>query len=224
MRFNFGKGKEEGEHVAEADSLERWRQLALNKGVDEPASGPVQQVTEAVAREEALSPVVAKSSEPVPVAQPNPVAAVTARAAGARKSRAIPSDPKLPVEEDLRRRFGSNLKSALGPGTVINGRMSFDSPVRIDGHLTGEVVSTSTLIVGEQATIEANIKVGSLVVLGEVKGPVEAGDLVEVKKGGIVLGDILADRLVIEEGGLFDGNCGMRAGGKKNTAQQAANL
>jgi cytoskeletal protein CcmA (bactofilin family) len=123
------------------------------------------------------------------------------------QTRVPASNPKLPVEKDIKRRFGENVRSALGPGTVVEGKFSFDEPVRIDGSLTGEVTSTSALIVGENATVNANIKVGSLVIFGQVTGPVQADDLIEIKAGGHLDGNIRTERLVIEDGGWFSGRC-----------------
>ena len=58
-------------------------------------------------------------------------------------------------------RFGPSLRSALGPGTVIRGKLSFDTPVRIDGKLSGEITSTSAVIVGPQGVLDAKIDVES---------------------------------------------------------------
>ena len=112
---------------------------------------------------------------------------------------------ELTVEDDIKRRFGSNIRSALGPGTIIEGTFSFDSPVSIEGTLIGEVRSNSVLIVGSQATVNAKVKVGSLVVFGEVRGDVESEELVEIKRGGRLEGDVLSQRLAVEDGGWFQG-------------------
>lgn len=121
------------------------------------------------------------------------------------EARVLAADTKLDVESDLKRRFGSNVKSALGAGTVIEGKFSFDSPVRIDGTLTGEISSSSVLIVGKQATVSGNIKVGSLIILGQVEANIEADELVEIRSEGKLIGDIKASRLAIEDGGFFEG-------------------
>ena len=110
-------------------------------------------------------------------------------------------------DKELSRRFGGEVKSALGPGTFIEGKFTFDSPVRIDGNLTGEVISTSALIVGEQAEVNANIKVGSLVVFGHVIGKVQAQDVVEIGSCGHLEGNVETGGLVIREGGYFKGGC-----------------
>jgi len=111
------------------------------------------------------------------------------------------------LDEDIRRRFGTNIRSALGPGTIIEGTFSFDSPVCIEGTLIGEVRSNSALIVGPQATVNARVKVGTLIVFGIVEGDVEAEELVEVKSGGSLEGDVLSQRFALEDGAWFRGRC-----------------
>ena len=99
------------------------------------------------------------------------------------ESRTAIVQASVSVEEEIKQRFGSNIRSALGPGTIIEGTFSFDTPVCIEGTLIGEVRSNSVLIVGAQATVSAKVKVGSLIVMGIVKGDVEADELVEIKSG-----------------------------------------
>jgi cytoskeletal protein CcmA (bactofilin family) len=124
-----------------------------------------------------------------------------------RSDQNLVSDLSLSVEEDLKRRFGGNIRSALGTGTVIEGTFRFDSPVRIDGSLKGEVSSSSVLIVGEEACVEANIEVGSLIVLGNVEGTIEANELIEIRGEGKLEGSIFTKRLVIDDGATFNGSC-----------------
>lgn len=107
--------------------------------------------------------------------------------------------PAIPREEEV--------LSALGAGTMIEGKLSFDTPVKIDGILRGDVTSNSALFVGEHASVNAKIRVGSLIVHGEVTGDVVVEDLVEIKAGGDLQADIKARRLIIEDGGSFNGRC-----------------
>ncbi|MCC6933315.1 MAG: polymer-forming cytoskeletal protein [Deltaproteobacteria bacterium] len=109
------------------------------------------------------------------------------------------------LDDDTFQRFGNTIKTAIAAGTVIEGRFTFDSPVRIDGELTGEIISTSVLIVGEQATLKAQIHVGSIIIFGKVLGNIEAQDLVEIKSGGFLEATVSTDRIAIEEGAYFKG-------------------
>ncbi len=154
----------------------------------------------------AASPKTALGSQPASSAPPPPQG-VNPQPLSASNTKVPPSDLSLPVQEDIKRRFGSNVRSALGPGTVIEGTFRFDTPVCIDGTLTGEVFSSSVLIAGSQASVNARVKVGSLVILGHVVGDIEANDLIEIRAGGNLQGDISAHRIVIEDGGVFNGLC-----------------
>jgi cytoskeletal protein CcmA (bactofilin family) len=135
----------------------------------------------------------------------------------AETTRAEPSQPHVashtPVvesaEEVIARRFGKP-RSALGPGTVIQGKLSFDTIVVIEGKLGGEVYSTETLIVGKQGTVSAQVRVKSLVVAGVVKGDIVAADSIELLRGGRIEGDFTAKRVIMEEGAVFNGSCRMK--------------
>lgn len=195
----FGKTKTPADRPVEQETLKRWRAAAGQQQDQEAAPGDW---TVADAPEQ---PDREKTDEATPTFL-RPEQAVVGRAPV--------SDPSLSVEDDLQRRFGSKVRAALGPGAVIQGKLSFDSPVRIDGTLVGEVTASSTLIVGEQGTVEAQIKVGNLIVLGYVTGNVEAEDLVEIKAGGRLVGDIRTRRIVVEDGGIFEGRCSQGKAGE----------
>lgn len=116
----------------------------------------------------------------------------------------------LSFDDELQERFGK-IRSALGPGTVIQGKLSFDTPVRIDGKLSGEVFSSKALIVGTSGSVEAQIEASVLIVQGIVKGNVVASERIEIAKGGRLEGDICSPVLVVEEGASFSGGCSMGA-------------
>ena len=99
------------------------------------------------------------------------------------------------------------VKTAIGCGTIIEGKFRFDSPVRIDGELSGEILSDSILIVGETAVIKAQVKVGSLIIYGKVIGDIIADELVYIKHDGILDGNVTTARIAIDEGGYFKGQC-----------------
>jgi len=109
---------------------------------------------------------------------------------------------------DLEKKYGT-VRSALGAGTVIQGKLSFDTPVRIDGSLIGEIFSSSVLIVGPQGSVSADINVETLVVFGSVSGEIKARKQLEVFASGEVVGNIITPSLTVEDGAYFDGTCSM---------------
>jgi cytoskeletal protein CcmA (bactofilin family) len=103
----------------------------------------------------------------------------------------------------------SEIKAFLGAGTEFQGTLTFDGTIRVDGKLSGEVISDDTLIVGEGAEVEAEINVGILVSWGNIKGNVRAADRIQLHESSELQGNISAPRLTIAEGAFFNGSCEM---------------
>ena len=60
----------------------------------------------------------------------------------------------------------------LDHGTEVTGELQFSNTLRIDGNFHGSIVSEDRLIVGEQAVVHADIKVGDIEIWGQVFGNV----------------------------------------------------
>jgi cytoskeletal protein CcmA (bactofilin family) len=101
------------------------------------------------------------------------------------------------------------INAFLGKDTEFEGKLSFTGAVRMDCRFKGEILSGGTLIVGESAVIESDVRVSHVVISGEVRGNIEA-DRVEILAPGKVMGNIRSPVLVIEEGVIFDGSCQMQ--------------
>lgn len=104
--------------------------------------------------------------------------------------------------------FGSNekgkLASFVGAGSVFKGDINVKGALRIDGTVDGTVTADS-VIVGEKANINGDIKVKTASIGGRVEGNINAEDLVEVGAKGFVHGDITTSKLSIIEGGVYNG-------------------
>jgi cytoskeletal protein CcmA (bactofilin family) len=101
------------------------------------------------------------------------------------------------------------ISTTLGKETAFNGIMRFRDSLKIDGNFTGEIVSTGYLYIESGAMVTANIRVGSVVIGGTVKGNVEASDKLEMLATGKVFGNIKTAKLKIADGVVFEGKCEM---------------
>jgi cytoskeletal protein CcmA (bactofilin family) len=101
------------------------------------------------------------------------------------------------------------ITTTLGRETEFNGVMRFRDSLKIDGSFSGEIVSTGFLYVEQGASITANIRVGSVVVGGTVKGNIEATEKLEMLATGKVFGNIRTAKLKIADGVVFEGKCEM---------------
>jgi len=84
--------------------------------------------------------------------------------------------------------------------------------------VTGELQFSGKLIVGERAQVHADIKAGEVEVYGSISGTLESNRRVEVHPSGSIKGDVRTPELVIEAGGILDGNSRM-AGDSKTENQ-----
>lgn len=103
-----------------------------------------------------------------------------------------------------------NLSGFVGSGTVVTGEANFKALMRVDGHLSGRISSSSgTLIVGANGKVDANVEVAIAVVHGTVNGDIIASQRLELGRSAKVNGNIQTASLVVEPGALFEGSCKM---------------
>lgn len=97
----------------------------------------------------------------------------------------------------------------LGRNSFFEGRVSFGGTFRLDGKVEGEIFSRGTLIMGESAVIKGTLGVSALILNGMVEGEVNAKERIEIHSKGRLYGTISTPILVIQDGGIFEGNCKM---------------
>ena len=102
------------------------------------------------------------------------------------------------------------LSGFVGGGTVVTGEANFKAMMRVDGHLSGRVSSSSgTLIVGANGKVDANIEVAVAVIHGTINGDIIATQRLELGRAAKVNGNIQTPSLIIEQGAMFEGSCKM---------------
>jgi len=97
------------------------------------------------------------------------------------------------------------INAFLGPGTTYEGKLLFHGAVRIDGTFLGRIDSQGTLIVGQDAKIDGEIVVGSLILSGHFHGKVNAENKVILHKTARLQGSLRTPVLIVEEGAVLDG-------------------
>jgi len=129
---------------------------------------------------------------------------ITAAAASA-SSRAMTESETL--ARDIKE---GTLSGFVGGGTVVTGEANFKAMMRVDGHLSGRVSSSSgTLIVGANGKVDANIEVAVAVIHGTINGDIIATQRLELGRAAKVNGNIQTPSLIIEQGAVFEGSCKM---------------
>lgn len=97
------------------------------------------------------------------------------------------------------------LNTIVGEGSVLEGNIQVRENIRVDGSLVGRLTSSGTLEVSPSGVVEAErIKVKAAVIAGRLEGDLEA-DQVKLESSAVLVGDIKAKLLVIEEGAAMSG-------------------
>ena len=97
---------------------------------------------------------------------------------------------------------------------VIRGELSGSEDLYIDGQVEGTIeLREHNLTVGPNGRVNANVNAKEVIVQGAVKGNIRAVDRVEIRKSGSVAGDLVAARIVIEDGAFFKGSIDIQKGG-----------
>ena len=110
--------------------------------------------------------------------------------------------------KDKPREFNeTKLAGLIDQETYLKGDLSFKGSFRIEGQFQGTINSDSLLIIGEKGKVEADVKVGQIIINGEIKGNIQAAEKVEIHNRGRVFGSIVTPRLMVEEGAYLEANC-----------------
>ena len=104
--------------------------------------------------------------------------------------------------------FGTVRSGALiGKTLTITGEIRGEEDLVIDGRLEGDVeLPQHRLTIGPSGVLQGKIRAREIVVYGTVQGNLHATERVEIKKHAKVIGDLKAQRPVIEDEAYFKGN------------------
>ena len=99
--------------------------------------------------------------------------------------------------------------TVIGSSIVIDGEISGDEDLVIQGTVKGKISLKESLFVEASGTVEADIDTQNVEIAGRVTGNISASDKVELKSDCRVVGDIKAPRILIADGASFKGNVDM---------------
>ncbi len=111
---------------------------------------------------------------------------------------------------------GEARNAVIGPQVRIQGELSGDEDILIEGTVDGKISMTKTVRVGPSAHVNAEVKAHTVIVAGHVVGNLVA-ERVEIVASGSLEGNIRAQKISMAEGAQFKGSVDM--GGAKGHAE-----
>ena len=95
--------------------------------------------------------------------------------------------------------------TVVGQGAKLEGTVVSAGSLRIDGQVKGQINAEGDVLLSPQSQVEADIHAQNVVIAGRFKGSIAVKGRAELARGGRVEGDITSKTLVVEEGGIFQG-------------------
>jgi cytoskeletal protein CcmA (bactofilin family) len=106
--------------------------------------------------------------------------------------------------------------SLIGAGTTMKGDITSNGDLRIDGMLAGNIHCSAKVVIGANGVVEGDINAQQADIMGKVTGTIKVKDLLQLKGGSYLNGNIQATKLQIEPAANFNGQCHMTPAAASN--------
>jgi cytoskeletal protein CcmA (bactofilin family) len=115
------------------------------------------------------------------------------------------SQKNTPVNAGSHASIDAPSRSYLGVTMVINGKITSDEFLTVDGKVKGNINISKTLTIGKSGYVEGEIKAEEVRIEGKVEGSIDASNKLKITSHGNFSGNVKSEKLVIEEGAVFKG-------------------
>ncbi|PYX94195.1 MAG: cell shape determination protein CcmA [Acidobacteria bacterium] len=106
--------------------------------------------------------------------------------------------------------------ATIGKSLVVKGEVTGSESLYIDGKVEGTInLPGNRVTVGRNGQVAANITAREIVVQGRIVGNVTASDRLDVRSEGSLTGDVVAQRISVEDGAFFKGKIDIRRPAEK---------
>jgi cytoskeletal protein CcmA (bactofilin family) len=99
----------------------------------------------------------------------------------------------------------------IGEGTRINGDMSVEHDLRVEGAVKGAVTAGGTLVLSVSGSIEGDVIARGAAIAGRLIGNIRVQEKLVLEEKSVLRGDLHARELVVQEGAVFQGTSVMEA-------------
>jgi cytoskeletal protein CcmA (bactofilin family) len=138
---------------------------------------------------------------------------------------ATTSNEPTPAAAPRNAQLNMQEQATIGKSLVIKGEVSGSESLYIDGRVEGSInLAGNRVTIGRNGIVSANVTAREIVVIGKLKGNLTASDRVDIRNEGSLTGDVVAQRISIEDGAYFKGGIDIRkpgvvtGNGKETTA------
>jgi len=109
---------------------------------------------------------------------------------------------------------GKDAVTIISSGVIVEGKLSSNGNVRIDGTVNGDINANGNLTIGNQGEVTGEVHAQVITVGGKISGTITAHDKIILESTSLLKGDIITKILVVEEGAVFEGKSTMNSPNK----------
>jgi cytoskeletal protein CcmA (bactofilin family) len=114
-------------------------------------------------------------------------------------------------------------QATIGRSVIIKGDISGAEPLFIDGQVEGSITLTDHRVtIGRNGIVTANVSAKEVVIMGKVTGNIECSDRLDIRGEGTLIGDVVTQRISVEDGAMMSGKVQVRAQEKEKAKATAA--
>jgi len=108
-------------------------------------------------------------------------------------------------------------QATIGRSLVIKGEITGAESLYIDGRVEGTIhLADNRVTIGRNGSVVANINAREVVIMGTVKGNIECTDRLDIRSEGSLTGDVVSQRISVEDGAVLKGSVEVRTAQAKN--------
>jgi len=108
----------------------------------------------------------------------------------------------------------------IGKSVVIKGELSGSEDLYVDGTVEGTIeLQGNNLVIGPNGQVRARVNAKGVVIQGRIEGNIRASDRTELRKTAVAVGEIITQRVAIEDGAYFKGKVDIQKDAAKASSQ-----
>jgi cytoskeletal protein CcmA (bactofilin family) len=115
-------------------------------------------------------------------------------------------------------------QASIGRSLTIKGEISGGESLYIDGRIEGTInIPDHRVTVGRNGSVKADVNAREVVIMGKVHGNVICSDRLDIRSEGSVTGDVVVQRISVEDGAILKGSVQVQTSNEKKNQHQNKN-
>ncbi|MEP7002783.1 MAG: polymer-forming cytoskeletal protein [bacterium] len=111
--------------------------------------------------------------------------------------------------------------SLIDSQLTVTGDIDTSGSLRIDGKLNGTIRRADTVVLGVGASMMGDVFAREVIVGGAISGNIHATERVELQTTAIVIGNVITQVALVQEGGVVNGRVEMQTPASTGPARTA---